>query len=77
MPLAEGKENFKNTIKAFLEQQAENTDPEKEGTIDDFVEVLANATMTWITTNAVVVPTSLVAPPGSAGGPVTGTGTIQ
>ena len=30
-----------------------------------------------ITQNGVVMPTALVAPPGTAGGPVTGTGKIQ
>jgi len=37
---------------------------------------IASAIVTEITTNAVVNPTALLSPPGTAGGPVTGTGTI-
>lgn len=39
-----------------------------------FCTALASAIVAHITTNAVVVPALLVAPPG--GGPVTGTGTV-
>lgn len=38
-------------------------------------DAIATAVIAEITTNAVVVPTVLVAPPG--GGPVTGTGSVQ
>lgn len=37
---------------------------------------IAAVVVAHITANAVVVPTALLAPPGTAGGPVTGTGTI-
>lgn len=37
---------------------------------------LAATMVAHITANAVVNPTGLLAPPGTAGGPVTGTGTI-
>ena len=39
-------------------------------------DALATAIITYIKANAVVTPTLLLAPPGTAGGPVTGTGTI-
>lgn len=37
---------------------------------------IATTVVSHITANAVVTPTALLAPPGTAGGPVTGTGTI-
>jgi hypothetical protein len=42
--------------------------------LTDLCDSIAVAVVTHITTNAVVLPLLLVAPPG--GGPVTGTGTI-
>jgi hypothetical protein len=42
-----------------------------------FCNDLAEAIITEITVNAVVVPVLLLAPPGTAGGPVTGTGGVQ
>lgn len=38
---------------------------------------IAKAVVSHITTDAVVLPTSLIAPPGTAGGPVTGTGKVS
>lgn len=71
MSLATGKTAFKNTVTAWLNNAAANTDPEKVGTITEFVDMLADATETWIKTATVTVPgTGLVAPGG--GGPVTG-----
>jgi len=37
---------------------------------------IAAAVVAELTTNAAVVPLGLIAPPGTAGGPVTGTGSI-
>lgn len=45
-------------------------------TIEEFSQVLAAAIVPYLVANTVVVPTLLLAPPGTAGGPVTGTGTI-
>jgi hypothetical protein len=39
-----------------------------------FCDAIASAVVSEITTNALVMPVALVAPPG--GGPVTGTGTV-
>lgn len=39
-------------------------------------DAIAGAVVAHITGAAVVVPTLLVAPPGTAGGPVTGTGAV-
>lgn len=44
--------------------------------LEDICEAIATAVVNHITASAVVVPTALLAPPGMAGGPVTGTGTI-
>ena len=38
---------------------------------------IASAVVAHIKANAVVMPTALVAPPGAAGGPVTGVGSVQ
>lgn len=43
----------------------------------ELLEEFCEAIIEEITQNGVVLPTSLVAPPGMAGGPVTGTGTIS
>lgn len=72
MSLATGKAAFKNAIKALMEQAANNNDPNKATTIDEYADGLANAMETFIKTAQVNVPgTGLVAPPG--GGGVTGT----
>jgi len=39
-------------------------------------DAIASSVVTHIQAAAVVLPTLLIAPPGTAGGPVTGTGTI-
>jgi hypothetical protein len=39
-------------------------------------KAVASAIFTVITQHALVLPVALIAPPGAAGGPVTGTGTI-
>jgi len=44
--------------------------------LTSFCDAIADAVVTHITGSAVVMPTALLAPPGTAGGPVTGTGTI-
>jgi len=41
------------------------------------LEEFCEAVIEEITQNGVVLPTALVAPPGMAGGPVTGTGSIS
>lgn len=45
-------------------------------TIEEFSQVLAAAIVPYLVANTVVIPTLLLAPPGTGGGPVTGTGTI-
>lgn len=42
----------------------------------DLCDAIAAAVVTHITTAAVVVPTAMLAPPGTAGGPVTGVGNV-
>lgn len=44
--------------------------------LTDLCDAIAGAVVTHITGAAVVVPTALLAPPGTSGGPVTGTGSI-
>lgn len=69
MSLASGKTAFKNTLKSFMEAQAANTDPEKPNSIDEFVNMLADATETWIKTATVTVPgTGLTSPSGAVTG---------
>lgn len=45
--------------------------------LESVCQAIAKAVVTHITTDAVVLPTSLLAPPGTAGGPVTGTGKVS
>lgn len=73
MPLAAGKEAFKQIVKAHLLDMSgnENKDMTPEQSIDNFCEMLATATIALIQTGQ-VLPTVLVSP----SGPVTGTGTI-
>lgn len=75
MPLSAGKEAFKATMKAYLESVAANTDPNKTGTIDEYLDVLADAMEVYIQT-ATVLPTGLV-PMSNSGGPVVGTGILE
>lgn len=76
MPLSAGKEAFKTTMKTYLESVRNNTDPDKEDTLDEYLDALADAVEAYIKT-ATVLPTALLAPPGTVGGPVTGTGTLE
>lgn len=77
MPLAAGKIAFKISMKQYLTSLHENTDPNKEGTIDEYIDKLADEIETYIKSATLNVPgTGLVAP----NGPVTGisiTGTLE
>lgn len=44
--------------------------------LDLLVAAIADAVVNRIKADALVIPTLLISPPGIAGGPVTGTGTI-
>jgi hypothetical protein len=44
--------------------------------LDAVCAAIAQAVVTHITTSAVVLPLLMIAPPGMAGGPVTGTGVV-
>lgn len=69
MALASGKAAFKTALKNAMVAAAENTDPNKTTTMDEYVNALADALEVWIKTAQVNVPgTGLVAP----GGAVTG-----
>ena len=45
-------------------------------TSQQFADALAQAIVTYIVANAVVIPTALIAPGGMSPAPVTGTGTV-
>lgn len=72
MALPAGNTAFKATITAKLIELKNNQDSDKEDTIEEFVETLADAIQAYIESATVVVPgTGLTAPGG--GGAVTGT----
>lgn len=73
MPLAAGKETFKEIMKQQMLYMSENINKDQtpEEAIDAYTEVLATAIIALIQQGQ-VVPTLLMAP----NGPVTGTGTI-
>ena len=72
MPLSAGKVAFKNTMKAYLDSVAANTDEDKDNTIEEYLDALADAVEAYVQTAGVSVPgTGLVAP----NGPVTGLST--
>lgn len=60
MSLATGKATFKTTLKNYLEQLSNNEDPDKVGTIDEFVGVLADATETWVKEATFTLPTGSI-----------------
>lgn len=47
------------------------------GDLNGLAYAIASTVVAHIKANAVVMPTALVAPPGAAGGPVTGVGSVQ
>jgi hypothetical protein len=51
-------------------------DEAKKSSLDNWTKIVG-AIFDSITTNGIVMPTALIAPPGPAGGPVTGTGQIK
>jgi hypothetical protein len=51
-------------------------DDAKKVSLDNWTKIVG-AIFDGITQNALVMPTALIAPPGPAGGPVTGTGKVQ
>ena len=48
----------------------------KKAALENWVKIVG-IILTSIQDNAMVMPTALIAPPGVAGGPVTGTGTVK
>lgn len=79
MPLAAGKEVFKTNMKLFLTAMAANEDPNKNNTIDQYVDKLADEVELFVKSATLNVPgTGLIAPGG--GGAVTGssvTGSLE
>lgn len=55
MPLAVGKEVFKTSYKAYLQTLANNTDEDKDNTIDEHVNTLADLIEAYIQTATVNV----------------------
>lgn len=51
-------------------------EPPTNAALTALCDELAKAVINEIKANGTVLPTALIAPPGTAGGPVTGTGTI-
>lgn len=50
--------------------------PQSNAAMDQFCDALGAAIVAYILANAVVNPLGLLAPPGTLGGPVTGTGSL-
>lgn len=65
---------LKTEIQAVFDDRG--TPVEDSDLLDAVALAIAKAVVSHITTDAVVLPTSLIAPPGTAGGPVTGTGKV-
>lgn len=64
-----------NTLAALIKAQILATPPASQ-TLDTFSLAIATAVVTHLTAAAVVIPGTFVAPPGTAGGPITGTGKV-
>lgn len=81
MPLSTGKLVFQANMIAYYNELKENADKDKADTIIEHVEKLSDEIEAFIKTATLNVPgLGLIAPAGTAGGPVTGTsvtGTLE
>lgn len=70
---------LKGLLKTELQTTFSNlgTPVEDTALLEAVCLAIATAVVSHITSDAVVLPTSMIAPPGTAGGPVTGTGKVS